>query len=447
MPEHYTERMNIVRSLLSCRAHVAFAFACALAAVPSHAQNREESLTLGVVTFLSGPAAAASGIPGRNGAELVINAINEGRLPAPYQTMGLGGAKIEPIYLDEAGGNAKAVTETRNLVERRGAKIIAGFISSGACQAVAPVVEELKVLTVFATCGTPRIFEEASRRYVFRSMGHTTPDGVAAARYLAQRPDKVIKFTGINQNYAFGTDAWSDFSAATTALVPGAAASDKPQWPKFLAGQYGTEISALQLDESNLVYSSFWGGDLEAFVLQAGARGLFQQKLTMLSFGADAYDKLGNRMPDGIIVGARGPYGLLVRDRNTALNRWFVEQYNAKYGEYPNSAAYHYAQSVLAVKAAYDKAQRKAGRAPSVDEAVDAMIGMEFESFSTTVRFAIGAGHQAVTENGYAVTKFDTANNRPGLTDIKFFPASCLFPPDGVAAEQWLKTGLRDSKC
>jgi branched-chain amino acid transport system substrate-binding protein len=78
---------------------------------------------------------------------------------------------------------------------------------------------------------------------------------------------------------------------------------------------------------------------------------------------------------------------------------------------------------------------------------VDTLTGMEFESFSTTVKFAIGGGHQAVTENGFAVTKFDTAKNKPALTDIKFYPPGCLYAPDGVKSADWLKSGLKDSKC
>jgi len=39
---------------------------------------------LGIVSFLTGPAAAPFGIPGRNAAEIVIEALNSGKAPAPY---------------------------------------------------------------------------------------------------------------------------------------------------------------------------------------------------------------------------------------------------------------------------------------------------------------------------------------------------------------------------
>lgn len=46
-------------------------------------------------------------------------------------------------------------------------------------------------------------------------------------------------------------------------LMPEAKQSDKAQFPKIFAGQYGSEISALSLDDAELVHSSFWDGDLE----------------------------------------------------------------------------------------------------------------------------------------------------------------------------------------
>lgn len=57
---------------------------------------------------------------------------------------------------------------------------IIGYISSGTCVALSPVIDELKRLTIFATCGTPRVFEEKARKYVFRTMSHATADNVAA---------------------------------------------------------------------------------------------------------------------------------------------------------------------------------------------------------------------------------------------------------------------------
>lgn len=109
----------------------------------------EGTLKVGLVTFLSGGAAGPFGIPARNAAELVIDALNAGTLPAPHNTKGIAGLTIEPIIIDEAGGAQKQVAEYRKLVQKQGVDVVIGYISSGDCKAIAPVAEELQTLTVF----------------------------------------------------------------------------------------------------------------------------------------------------------------------------------------------------------------------------------------------------------------------------------------------------------
>src|SRR3569832_2905799 len=93
------------------------ALAASAAVMPAQAQQPAAAVKLGLVTFLTGPAASPFGVPSRNAAEIVIEALNSGKAPAPYNTVGLGGTKIEAKYVDEAGSTAQVVTEFRNLVQ------------------------------------------------------------------------------------------------------------------------------------------------------------------------------------------------------------------------------------------------------------------------------------------------------------------------------------------
>jgi len=402
----------------------------------------KDSITIAVPSFLAGGAAGPFGIPAMNGAKMVTDAINKGTLPAPYNTKGFGGATAELIELDEGGGATKQVAEYRNLVEKRNVDAIVGYISSGNCQALAPIAEELKQFTIFATCGTPRIFEEAPRKYVFRTMGHATGDNVAAAKYIVEKFPDIKGYTAINQNYAWGQDSWRDFDL-TMQQISSAKPSEKVQFPKIFAGQYGSEISAMSLDKSELIHSSFWGGDLEGFILQGAARGLFKKKKGLMTVGGTAAYRLGKKLPDGLIIGARGPYGILVKDLDTPLNKWFVETYKNIYGIYPSGPAYQYGQAILAAKIAYDKA----GSDATDEQLGDALRGISFEAFSTTVEMALGGGHQAITENGYGITKYDEASGENIVTDVKFYPATCVLPPEGVESVDWIKGGMKGAKC
>jgi len=258
-------------------------------------------IKLGIVSFLTGPAASPFGIPGRNGAEIVIEALNAGTLPPPYNTVGFGGTKIEAKYVDEAGSTANVVTEFRNLVQRDQVDAVVGYISSGSCLAVTPVAEELKALTVYFDCGTPRIFEEKPRKYVFRPSPHATMDNVGAAKYLVAKKTDVALYSGINQNYAWGQDSWRDFVGAMNVLSPKAKV-EKELFPKLFAGEYGAEISTLLTSKSQALHTSFWDGDLESFVYQEQTRGLNKRMPIIYTTGESAIWRLRDKMPDGAIV-------------------------------------------------------------------------------------------------------------------------------------------------
>ena len=138
----------------------------------------QETFKVGIVSFLSGQAADSFGIPAVNGAKVVIDAFNRGTAPAPYNKVGFGGMKIEPIYVDENGGATKQVQELRNLYDRDKVDVVVGYVGSGDCLAVAPAAEELKKFLILYDCGSPRIFEDNKFNYVlcffFRAAGKRT---------------------------------------------------------------------------------------------------------------------------------------------------------------------------------------------------------------------------------------------------------------------------------
>jgi len=417
-----------------------FALLAALGLATAPVLAAEKPVKIGVVTFLSGAAAGPFGVPARNGAELLVEALNAGTVPAPYSTKGFGNAPIELMFIDEAGGTTKQVTEYRNLVQQHNVDVVIGYISSGDCLAIAPVAEELKKLTVLFDCGTPRIFEEASYKYVFRTGATATMDNVAAAMYVLETKPNVKKIAGINQNYAWGHDSWNDFEAAIKALKPDVEVATS-QMPKLLAGQYGAEISALLNSGADVVHSSFWGGDLEAFILQAAPRGLFKRHTVVLTAGETALHKLGKQIPDGTIIGARGPFDMFAPD--TELNRWLIKNYRDRYSTPPTYPTYKMVQAILGVKAAYEKAQAaNGGKAPTQEQIIAAFEHLTFEGPAGPVKMALGKGHQAVQGTAYGTVKHDQQGNLT-ITNVKYYPAEQVTPTEGMKSEEWIKTTLK----
>lgn len=427
--------MNINIKKLLINTTVSFAAASAFAA-PSFAAD---DVKVGIVNFYSGGASGPFGIPARNAAEIIIEGINAGTIPAPYNSVGIAGSKIDPIYVDE--NSKQKVADFQKLVQKDGAKIVTGYTSSGSCKAIAPVAEEEKALMIFSVCGSPQIFEEAvtDPKYTFRTISHATSDNVGAARYILETTPDLKSISGINQNYAWGQDSWRDFSGTIAQLKKGVAVNTE-QFPKVFAGQYGSEISALLTNKSDVVHSSFWGGDMEALLLQGGGRGLFKTSKVVLTVGDTAVERLGKQIQDGTVIGARGPYGLLAPENE--LNTWFIKAYQEKFDSLPVGPSYQTAQALLALKAAADKAG-----STTPEDISAALAGLSFEAPSGTIKMALTNGHQAIANVSYGTYKYDEAAGKGTLVDIKEYTAECVNPPVGVKSNDWIEGGLKGAAC
>jgi branched-chain amino acid transport system substrate-binding protein len=420
---------------------LAAAVAAALALAPISAPAQDAApVKIGVITFLSGPAASPFGVPARNAAEVVIELLNAGKAPAPYATKGFGGAPIQTVIIDEAGSSTTQVTEYRNLVQRHNVDLVIGYVSSGNCIAIAPVAEELKKLTNFFDCGTPRIFEDGSYKYVFRTSATATMDSVGAALYVKAAKPKMMSIAGLNQNYAWGQDSWADFEASMKQLLPKVEVKTS-QMPKLFAGQYNAEISTLLGAKADVIHSSFYDGDLEALLLQAAPRGLFRKSTGILTTGETAMWKLAAQIPDGTILGARGPFGPYAPDNE--LNRWFNKEFRDRYQVPPTYPSYQMAQAILGVKAAWEKAQAANGdKRPSNEQVAAALENSIFEGPGGTVRMAIGKGHQAIMETVYGMSK--VVGGKMTVINVKRYPAQKVNPPDGVKSGDWIAGGFKN---
>lgn len=413
-----------------------------LAAWPALAQ---ETFKLGVVSFLSGQAAESFGVPAINAGKLLIDQFNKGAAPAPYNRPGFGGMKIEAIYVDEAGGATKQVQELRTLYDRDKVDAVIGYVGSGDCLAVAPVAEELKKFLILYDCGTPRIFEDGKYNYVFRTAAHAAMDNVSLARYLKARNIKVDTFNMINQDYAWGQDSKADFLLSMQQLFPNAK-SQADLLPKFGAGQYGTEISALMTRPADLVYSSLWGGDLQAYILQAGARGVFQKQIPVFSAADHTLVPLGERFPNGAVLGARGAYGLM--SPKSALNDWWFELHSKELKVYPAQPSYRMAQALMGLKAAVEKAMvTNGGKKPNMEQLAAALRGSSWSAPGGTVTMALGNGHQAIHETAIGRTRWDAGKKMVVVEDIQRFPAECVNPPANMKSDEWIKAGFPGAKC
>ncbi len=410
---------------------VAVFAASALATAATKPSGAPSELKVGLVDFLSG-AAALFGTSGKNAAEWLVDKWNkEG---------GIRGVKVKLVIVDEAGGPDKQVTEYRRLGLDEGVDAIVGYTSSADCLAIAPVAEELQILTIVPICGTRRLTEERQLKYVFRTSNHQAADSVMAARYiLASKPD-VQTIAGANEDYAWGRDSWDDFKAAMLQLKPDVKVLAE-LWTKIQAGEYSAEISKLLAAKPEAIHSTFWGGGLVTFVKQAAPRGLFKAGQVFFSVAEQSLQDLKAEMPDGVIVAPRATAGYFLHPdpARNPLQKEFVEGIKARYGRYPDYAYHRTYQAFAGLKAAYEKAiDQGGGKWPKTDDVIKAFESLTWEVPYGTV--TMRADHQAVHGGMIGITKFSPAYGFPIIEHIAEFRAEEIMPPLGVKTPDWLKT-------
>jgi branched-chain amino acid transport system substrate-binding protein len=394
------------------------------------AQSKPTELKVGITTFLSGPA-SVFGVPGMAAADLYIEQLNAAG--------GINGVKIVPTYIDEGVGADKLLSEYRRVVQETGTKVMLSAVSSGNCNIIAPVAEDLKVLNILWDCGTEKVLEEKRYRYVTRTQANATIEMLSTVLYLLKTKPDIKTIAVMNQDYAWGRDSWELFRNALLALKPDVKIVAE-LFPKFGATDYSTEISRLQALRPDVILSTSWGGDLDTFVRQASQRGLMKSSLLVLPLAESSLERLGTALPDGVIVGARGDHYFLhpqYKDEPKLKN--FTKKFQEKTGAYPIYPVFHMVQALDGLVAGYQKAIKvNKGQWPSTEQVADAMRGLEFRGLTGTVK--IREDGQGLEDQLLGVTRKVAGYNFPVLEKIMIYPADLISTPVGQKSPEWVKT-------
>jgi len=398
-----------------------------IGSVPALAQDKPAEIGMGVFTFTSGPA-AAYGMPGRNAAELMIDQINAAG--------GIGGVPIAPTYVDEAQGGEGVVSEFRRLAEDDKMDVMVAALSSGNCMALAPVADQLKMPMVTWNCDTHQLFLKETHDYVFRPNSSTIPEFVAYAAYLAETDPEATRIAIINPDYAFGHDAAQIFTGAMKAFNPDTEIVAE-LFPKLGSPSFNTEISRIAAARPDVIFSNLWGADLENFIRQASARGLFKTSKVVLALGESVLQR--TELPDGVIVGVLGDGWWMSPDAQAnEETKTFVADYKEKFGEYPVFPSMKMANTILAVKAAYEKAIAAGDGWPTREKLRDALEGLEVTNLTGTV--TIREDHDGLVDQVVGVTKKTDAYDFPVIVDMARYPAADITPPVGQDPMEWIGT-------
>lgn len=417
-------------NLTKARALLASAFLIC-GSLPAVAQTAKPSeLKVGITTFTSGPA-SVFGVPAKAAAEMWIEDYNKAG--------GLNGVKLVPVFIDEGLGGDKFLSEYRRVVQEQDVKVMLASISSGNCNVVAPLAEDLKVLNVMWDCGTEKVLEDKRFKYVVRTQANAVTEMVASVLYLLKTKPDFKTIAVVNMDYAWGRDSWEIFRNALMALKPDVRVVAE-LFPKFGAPDFSTEITRLQALKPDVILSTSWGGDLDTFVRQASQRGLTKTSQFVLPLAESSLERLGSAVPEGVIVGARGDHYFLHPElKDEPKHKKFVEKFRAKTNSYPIYPVYHIVQALEGVVAGFDKATKtNKGKWPTTEQVAETMHSLEFKGLTRSVRMREDG--QGLEDQLLGVTK-----NRPGyafpvIDNMMIIPADMVTTPVGQKSPAWVKT-------
>ncbi len=395
------------------------------------AQDKPAELKIGISTFTSG-AASVFGVPAKAAAEMLIEEMNAAG--------GIGGVKISPTFIDEGIGGDKLLSEYRRLVQEQGIRTMLAAISSGNCNILAPVAEDLKVLNVMWDCGTEKVLEARRYKYVVRTQANATTEMVATVLYLLRTRPDFNTIAVVNQDYAWGRDSWEIFLNTLKVFKPEVKVVAE-MFPKLGASDFSTEISRLQALKPDVVLSTSWGGDLDTLVRQASQRGLFTQGATfVMPLLESSLERLGAAVPDGIIAGARGDhYWLHPETKDDPKHKEFVAKFKAKTGAYPIYPTYHMAQALFGLKVGYENAIKSAGgKWPTPEQVADSMRQMQFKAFGQPVKMREDG--QGLETQLLGVTRRVPQYPFAVLDKMMLVPAEMVTTPVGQQSPTWVKT-------
>ncbi|RXT51236.1 branched-chain amino acid ABC transporter substrate-binding protein [Bosea sp. Tri-44] len=402
--------------------------AAMLAASSSQAAEKPKELVIGITTFLSGPA-SVFGVPGKNAADMMIADLNA--------KGGILGVPVRSIVIDEGAGANQLMSEYRRVVLNEKAEVMFASVSSANCLALAPVAEDLEVPNILWDCSSPRIFEDNKYKFNVRTQAHTGAEMLAAALYLVKNKPNFKTVAGVNQDYAAGRDQWALFLTALKALKPDVQVVAE-LFPKFGAPDYSTEISRIQALKPDVIVNTSWGGDLDTFVQQAAARGAMTQGTYVFPLGESSLERLGNALPAGVVIGARGDhYFDHPKHKSDAAFQDFVKRYREKTGSYPIYPVFHMSQAMSAMQKAYEKAavDNKVPW-PSKEQLLAAFKNLSFHGLTSEV--SIRDDSQGLEDQLIGTTVRNPAFNFATLDNIAIYPGKLVTTPIGQKSAEWL---------
>ena len=336
---------------------------------PAIAQNAP--LKIGIIAPKAG-IAGTIGECGLRGTLFAVERINAGG--------GIAGRKVE-LIVEEETNPKDSIERLRKLVLQDKVDCVQGIISTGVSLAMGPVAEDMKALVIFWDGTTQDGVKETmpNPRYVFRSTDNECEAVMGSLLAVKHWKGKFKTVAGINPDYSYGRNNFAAFLALLKKYnIEHTVVAD--QWPKVGTTDLNSHVAAPKAAKPDLVFSSLLFADLPIFMRTAHGAGLMDGGTKFVFPAAGFQHTLLKKSftPEGMIFGHNTLYFDL--PNASPLQKQFVQEYEAKYKDYPHWEADRAYFAMQVYKAGVEAAQKAKNAWPSQEDIINAMEGIKVAS-------------------------------------------------------------------
>jgi branched-chain amino acid transport system substrate-binding protein len=384
---------------------------------------------LGVLAAKAGVTAPV-GESGLRGTQWAIDRINAGG--------GIAGRKVE-LIVEEESNPKDTVERLRKLALQQRVDVVTGVISTGVGLAIGPAAEEMKALLLMWDGTTQKGVEETMPRpkYVFRSVDNEAEAVMASILTARNFKGKIKTVAGINNDYSYGRDNWAAFLAIMKKygmnVTPVA-----ELWPKLGETNFTSHVATLQQANPDLIFCSFWSGDAPILLKQAHAAGLTSSAKLVMTTAGGVHEQLKKAFsPEGMILGYNSMY--FEDPKASALLREFTRWHQERFKEWPNYESDHAYFTVIAYKAAVEKAMKAAGgKWPTVEQVAEALEGIEVDSLSGKRGYRADHIMEATYFQGISTHK--NKHDFVTLEQVEAMSTKQIQKPSGMGLYDWINS-------
>jgi branched-chain amino acid transport system substrate-binding protein len=418
-----TTRRNFLKGL----GGAAVAAGTRLDAAPAFAQSGP--IKIGVLAIRAG-VAAQTGEFGLRGVQWAADRINA--------SGGILGRKIE-LLVEEESSPKDTVERFRKLALQNKVDAVSGGISTAVGLALGPVAEDLKTLWLSWDATTQKGVEESMPKvkYTFRSCDNECEAVMSSILTARHFRGKIKTVAGINPDYSYGRDNWAAFVAIMTKYNMGVTPV-LDLWPKLGTTDFTSHVAALQQAKPDLIFSSFWAADTSIFLKQAHAVGMTAKTKFVFPVAGMLLETLKKAFtPEGMILGYNTMY--FEMPNPSPLLRQFTKDHYEKFREWPSYESDHGYFTIVAYKAAVEKAAKASGgKWPSTDQIIQALEGIEVESLSGMRRYREDHIMEANFYQGLTTHKnrYDFVTIDP----VEMMTTKQVQKPSGVGLYDWINS-------